>query len=449
MDKLMEKLEILGAAAKFDASCSSSGSGRQGKSGGMGNAHMAGICHTWAADGRCVSLLKVLLSNACIYNCAYCINRCDSDVKRATFAPEELAQITYEFYRRNYIEGLFLSSGVVKSPDYTMELMIKSMRLLREEYRFCGYIHVKVIPSADPALIDAAGLLADRVSVNVELPSSQSLSVLAPRKSAQAIFTPMNYIHRAKDLNLEDRRHYKSAPVFAPAGQTTQMIVGATPDTDLTILRLSTGLYKKYRMKRVYFSAYIPVGTHPSLPGPDTAPPLLREHRLYQADWLMRFYDFDAEELLSESAPQLDDALDPKCAWALRHPEWFPVDVNLADLHMLLRVPGIGNLSAKRILRARRNKKLELTDLRALGVVFKRAQFFVTAKGRFFGRVTPDSPFLRMMLSEHREDGQLSLFDVPGLARIGAQPQHAAARHLPGAPAALPAADISPLTGQL
>jgi putative DNA modification/repair radical SAM protein len=440
MDALLNKLEILGDAAKYDASCSSSGSGRQGKPGGMGNAHMAGICHTWAVDGRCVSLLKVLLSNSCIYNCTYCQNRCDSGVRRATFEPAELAKLTFEFYRRNYIEGLFLSSGVVAGPDRTMELMIKTMRILREEYGFCGYIHVKAIPSADPKLIDEAGLLADRISVNIELPTSRSLALLAPKKSAQGILTPMEYIHRAKTLNLEDRRHFKSAPMFAPAGQTTQMIVGATPDSDLTILRLSKGLYKRYSLKRVYFSAYIPVGVHPSLPGHDTAPPLLREHRLYQADWLMRFYGFDAEELFSGTETRLDDAVDPKCAWALKHPEWFPVEINSADFEMLLRVPGIGNISARRILQARRNRRLELSDLRKLGVVMKRAQFFVTAKGRFCGRVLPDSPFLKTMLAERREDGQISLFDEPLNILPGADIR----RKLPAAGAEPPA--LTPLT---
>lgn len=414
MQKLLEKLEILGEAAKFDASCSSSGSGRQGKKGGLGNAHMSGICHTWSADGRCVSLLKVLLSNSCLFDCAYCVNRCSSDVRRATFTPQELARITVEFYKRNYIEGLFLSSAVLRSPDYTMEQMVETMRILREEYRFYGYIHVKVIPSADPLLIQAAGELADRVSVNVELPSSKSLQLLAPNKTPTSLFRPMDQIRRSQTMYLEDKKKSRaSPPTFAPAGQTTQMIVGATPDTDLTILRLSKGLYRKYRMKRVYFSAYVPVGVHPSLPGPDQEVPLLREHRLYQADWLMRFYQFDPEELVDERSPQLDPELDPKSMWALRHPEFFPVEVNRADYELLLRIPGVGVKSAQRIVAARREKQLNLEDLRRLGVVMKRAQFFLTASGRFGGLVQPDSPHLRQMLVERRTDGQMSLFDPP------------------------------------
>ena len=414
MPDIMEKLTILGAAAKFDASCATSGSGRAGKPGQLGNAHMSGICHTWASDGRCVSLLKVLLSNACIYDCAYCQNRRSSDVARATFKPEELAQLTVSFYRRNFIEGLFLSSGVVRTPDYTMELMHETLRILRQEHRFGGYIHVKVIPGADKRLVDAIGLLADRVSVNVELPSRESLSLLAPQKTPEAIFTPMNLIKRAQTMNLEDRRHYKSAPLFAPAGQATQMIVGATPDTDLTILRLSKSLYEKYRLKRVYFSAYIPVGDNPALPAPGSRVPLLREHRLYQADWLMRFYAFDPDEILSEDTPLLDPELDPKCVWALSHPEYFPVEVNDAPYESLLRVPGLGVISARRIVAARRQARLSLMDLKRLGIVMKRAQFFLTASGRFGGWMQPGNPFLRQALSDGRPNAQLSLFDPAG-----------------------------------
>ncbi len=445
MERLMEKLEILGEAAKFDASCSSSGSGRQGKPGGLGNAHMAGICHTWAADGRCVSLLKVLQSNSCLFDCAYCVNRCSNDVRRATFTPAELARITIEFYKRNYIEGLFLSSAVVRSVDYTMEQMVETMRLLREEYRFGGYIHVKVIPSADPLLVQRAGLLADRVSVNVELPSSASLSLLAPNKRPTDIFRPMNQIRQEQALCLEDGKKYRHTPSFAPAGQTTQLIVGATRDTDLTILRLSKGLYRKYQMKRVYFSAYIPVGIHPSLPGPEREIPLLREHRLYQADWLMRFYHFDPEELVDESAPQLDPELDPKSLWALRHPEYFPVEIMRADYEQLLRIPGVGVKSARRILAARRQKHLHPEDLRRLGVVMKRAQFFLTASGKFCGIVQPGSPHLRQMLAERRTDGQMSLFDRPREPLIPA----ALRRRAPLVQATTPAAALSARTGQL
>ncbi len=415
MEKVMQKLEILGDAAKFDASCSSSGGGRAGKPGQLGNAHMAGICHTWAADGRCVSLLKVLQSNACMYSCAYCRNRCGSDVPRATLAPRELADLTVAFYRRNYIEGLFLSSGVAGSPDDTMERMVETMRILREEYRFGGYIHTKIIPGSSPELVNAAGLLADRISVNIELPTSDSLRLLAPQKAPEKIFAPMNAIRQAQTYNLEDRRRFPHAPLFAPAGQTTQMIVGATPDNDLTILRLSQGLYKKYRMKRVYFSAYIPVGDHQILPPAGTPPPLLREHRLYQADWLMRFYEFDAEELFGETDRMLDTELDPKCAWALHHPEFFPVEVNTASYETLLRVPGLGVISARRIVAARRQGALRPEHLAKMGVVMKRAQYFLTAGGQFAGRMEPGNPYLRQALTEpSAAGGQLNLFAPQG-----------------------------------
>ncbi len=416
-DVLEEKLRILGDAAKYDASCSSSGSGRAGKD-GFGNAHMSGICHTWAADGRCVSLLKVLMSNSCVYNCSYCINRRENNTPRATFTPEELASLTTEFYRRNYIEGLFLSSGIVVSPDYTMELMIETMRLLREVHRFYGYIHIKVIPGSDPDLIYRAGLLADRMSVNIELPSEASLKLLAPNKKRKAILAPMNSIKQSKLQNTEERMLFKSAPMFAPAGQTTQMIVGATPDTDFTILSLSKQLYKRYEMKRVYFSAYMPVGNHPILPGPDQATPLLREHRLYQADWLMRFYQFDADEIVSDDHPNLDVDLDPKCSWALRHPEFYPVEVNTADYELLLRVPGIGVKSARRIIAARRLKKLDPEDIRKMGAVLKRAQYFITAKGKYIGSIPQDSPLIRDVLVERLPMAQMSLFDPPNISAL-------------------------------
>lgn len=419
MNDMMSKLEILGAAARYDASCASSGSGRQGKRGGLGNGHMAGICHSWSEDGRCVSLLKVLLSNACIYNCAYCANRCTADTPRASFTPEEVATLTYEFYRRNYIEGLFLSSGVVTSPDYTMEMMIRTVRLLREKYQFYGYIHVKVIPGADPIQIERLGLLADRVSVNIELPSSKSLALLAPQKKREAILKPMDSIKALKVNNFEERKKFKNTPLFAPAGQSTQMIIGATPETDRDILRLSDGMYKKYRMKRVYFSAYIPVGKHPTLPGPETRAPLLREHRLYQADWLMRFYGFDVREI-TEGAEQLDANLDPKCAWALRHIGQFPAEINTVSYDELLRVPGIGVISAKRIIKARAGRRLEAEDLRKLGVVMKRARFFITCKGRYAGKTSIDDPFLRYYLTEDADHGgQLTLFEDDALPEAG------------------------------
>ena len=429
MQNLEQKLAILGEAARYDASCASSGGGRAGRPGQLGNAYSAGICHTWAADGRCVSLLKVLQSNVCCFDCAYCMNRRSNDVPRATFAPEELADLTVEFYSRNYIEGLFLSSGVLRNPDYTMEQMIRTMRLLREQHRFGGYIHMKVIPGADPALIHEAGLLADRVSCNIEMPSSGSLRLLAPQKPPENIFSPMKAIHREQHLCLEDRRRYKNAPLFAPAGQSTQMIIGATPDSDLTILRLSYGLYRKFRMKRVYFSAYIPLGTHPLLPREGFVPPLLREHRLYQADWLMRFYQFEPGELLSDDAPQLDAELDPKALWAVRHPEFFPVEVNSRSYEDLLRVPGLGVRSAGRIVSARRQTKIRWEHLKKLGVVMKRAQYFVTAAGVYDGRLPLGHPFLRDVLAERRDAQQLSLFDQKELPPGG---RAAAGGGLPG-----------------
>ncbi|MDR1668539.1 MAG: putative DNA modification/repair radical SAM protein [Oscillospiraceae bacterium] len=406
----MEKLNILGDAAKFDASCASSGSGRAGKPGQLGNAFSSGICHTWAADGRCICLLKVLLSNACIYDCQYCQNRRSNDIPRATFQAEELAELTIQFYRRNYIEGLFLSSGVVRNADHTMEQMIRVMRILRETHKFGGYIHVKTIPGADLKLVEAAGLLTDRVSVNIELPSSGSLSLLAPDKKPEMIFTPMRGIESMRRSALEDGKKHASAPLFAPAGQSTQMIVGATGDTDRTILRLSGGLYQKFRLKRVYFSAYIPIGTHPALPPRETAAvPLLREHRLYQSDWLMRFYSFSADEI-TEDGERLDMEVDPKCAWALRHPEFFPVEVNRADREALLRVPGVGMKSADKIIEARRFGPIRAEHLRKLGIVMKRARFFLTAGGKYEGEARHDHPFLRELLTDRYDNGQLSLF---------------------------------------
>lgn len=406
---LYDKLTVLGEAARYDASCSSSGSGRQGKKDGLGNAHMAGICHTWAEDGRCVSLLKVLLSNDCIFDCAYCANRRSADTRRESFTPEELALITAEFYRRNYIEGLFLSSAVVCSPDHTMELMLSVLRLLRGEYGFCGYIHVKVIPGASRELINAVGLLADRVSVNIELPSEAGLKLLAPQKTRERIIAPMDRIKLLKDQNREERLAFRSAPLFAPAGQSTQMIVGATGDSDRRILTLSSALYGRYSMKRVYFSAYVPVGIHPALPGPEVKAPLKREHRLYQADWLMRFYGFSATEI-TEEGENLDLELDPKCAWAVRHPELFPVDVNSAPYEELLRVPGIGVKSARRIISARRSRKLDIDDLRRLGAVTKRAAFFTCFGGKFYGFKRHDPAMLRSRLSDDAmEAAQMTL----------------------------------------
>jgi putative DNA modification/repair radical SAM protein len=377
----MQKLEILTGAARYDAACTSSGVDRKGTAKGLGSTASCGICHSFSSDGRCISLLKVLLSNDCVYDCAYCCNRVSNDVPRATFLPEELAELTINFYRRNYIEGLFLSSGVVKNSDYTMELLIKTLELLRNNYHFGGYIHAKVIPGADPALIERLGCLADRISVNIELPSSGSLSLLAPQKSKQAVLKPMGFIEGRIKQNGGELVKYRSAPKFAPAGMSTQMIVGASPESDYHILHLSEGLYKKYRLKRVFYSAYIPVNEDKRLPAKDVKPPLMREHRLYQADWLLRYYGFEADEILDEKNSSLSLMMDPKCSWAVRHLERFPVEVNRAPYEELLRVPGIGVTSARRILAARRTAKLDFKDLKKLGVVLKRAVYFITAGG--------------------------------------------------------------------
>ena len=382
--ELLQKLTILADAAKYDAACTSSGARRGRKEGmsGCTSSSLVGCCHSFSSDGRCVTLLKVLFSNDCSYECKYCVNRRSNDTPRATFTPRELCELTIGFYRRNYIEGLFLSSAVLGSPDRTTELMIAALRMLREEYRFNGYIHAKAIPGSSRELVTQLGLLADRLSVNIELPSEASLKSLAPNKTKSAILSPMRQIRDQVVENKEALTKYRSAPRFAPAGQSTQLIVGATPETDRHILRLTEGLYRKYQLRRIFYSAYVPVVEHTLLPSRDTKPPLLREHRLYQADWLLRFYGFQADELLDESAPNFDARLDPKCCWALRHPDFFPVEVNRADYEVLLRVPGMGVVSAKRILVARRTGPLHAEDLRKLGVVMKRAQYFLTCSGR-------------------------------------------------------------------
>lgn len=381
--EIMDKLTILADAAKYDAACTSSGLDRQARAGRMGSATMAGCCHTFSADGRCVTLLKVLMTNVCAYDCQYCVNRRSNDVPRTAFTPRELADLTMQFYRRNYIEGLFLSSAVLVSPDYTTERMIEALRLLREEYRFGGYIHAKAIPGADPLLTQRLGMLADRLSVNIELPSEQSLSLLAPDKRKSNILKPMAQIRDGITRSREELALTRHAPRFAPAGQSTQMIIGATPESDRHILMLTQGLYDKYRLKRVFYSAYMPVSTSKLLPAPaDFKPPLLREHRLYQADWLLRFYHFRAEEILDETQPDFDPRVDPKCSWALRHMDRFPVEVSTADYEMLLRVPGIGVTSARRILVARRGGPLSFETLKKIGVVLKRAQYFITCGGR-------------------------------------------------------------------
>lgn len=417
---VLEKLTLLTDAAKYDAACTSSGGNRTSKQGYIGNTSTsaAGCCHSFSADGRCVTLLKVLMTNCCVYDCKYCVNRRSNDTRRTAFTPEELADLTINFYRRNYIEGLFLSSGVLRSADYTMELMIRTLRILRETYRFNGYIHAKAIPGAAPELVEQLGLLADRLSVNIELPSEQGLKTLAPDKTKRAILSPMRQIQTRNAQNREELVKYRHAPRFAPAGQSTQMIIGATPDTDYHILRLTQGLYDRYKLKRVFYSAYIPVVEHALLPSREVKPPLLREHRLYQADWLLRFYGFRAEELLDEDHPDFDPRVDPKCSWALCHPDFFPVEVNTADYEALLRIPGVGVLSARRILSARRVGPLHIEHLRKLGVVMKRAQYFLTASGRMAEglRFTQDSLLRNLIAAEQPllpqpEVEQLSLFE--------------------------------------
>ncbi len=429
---VLEKLTILTDAAKYDAACTSSGSSRTAAPGSLGNATSCGICHSFAADGRCITLLKVLLSNSCVYDCQYCVNRVSRETRRATFTPEELAELTIGFYRRNYIEGLFLSSGVLRSPDYTCEQMIRTLELLRGPYRFGGYIHAKAIPGADPRLIERLGLLADRMSVNIELPTQEGLRRLAPDKSKTSILRPMGYISGRIEENRRDLAVYRHAPRFAPAGQSTQMIIGATPDSDRHIISLAEGLYRKYGLKRVFYSAYMPVTENALLPPPGTKPPLLREHRLYQADWLLRFYGFRADELLDEAHPQLNPLVDPKCGWALRHLDLFPLEVNRAAYEELLRVPGIGVKSARRIVTARRAGPLSFEALRKLGVVLRRAQYFLTCSGRMTPglRVTPESAMRALAEPQglallHEEPEQLSLFrPAPAPAR-GKEGDHA------------------------
>ncbi|WP_411675976.1 putative DNA modification/repair radical SAM protein [Caproicibacter sp.] len=397
---LFDKLKILTDAAKYDVACTSSGVDRSAARGGIGSAEACGICHTFAADGRCVSLLKVLMTNRCAYDCRYCVNRRSHQTPRAEFTPRELADLTISFYRRNYIEGLFLSSGVLKSPDYTCERMIETLRILREEYRFGGYIHAKAIPGADRSLIERLGLLADRMSVNIELPSRQSLSLLAPDKSKASILKPMGEIRDGIRQNKTDLVRYRHTPRFVPAGQSTQMMIGATPDTDYRILNLAQGLYRNYGLKRVFYSAYLPVVENSLLPALGSRPPLLREHRLYQADWLLRFYGFSAEELLDPEHQTFNPYVDPKCNWALNRMEVFPMEVNRAPKELLLRVPGIGVTGVKRILTARRTASLDFADLKKLGVVLKRAQYFITCRGKTVPglKLTRDS-ILRALLS--------------------------------------------------
>ena len=420
---LMEKLTILSDAAKYDAACTSSGVRRKFQPGKIGStsSSIAGCCHSFSADGRCVTLLKVLMTNSCVYDCKYCVNRRSNDTRRAAFTPRELAELTIGFYRRNYIEGLFLSSGVLRNADYTTEQMIRALRILRQEYGFNGYIHAKAIPGTSPELVQQLGLLADRMSVNIELPSQQSLQTLAPDKTREAILRPMGLIRDKVFESKQELVKYKHAPSFAPAGQSTQLIVGATRDTDRHILHLTEALYRKYRLKRVFYSAYVPVVENSLLPALDTKPPLLREHRLYQADWLLRFYGFQASELLDEAHPDFNPQLDPKCSWAVAHLEQFPVEVMRADYETLLRVPGIGPTSARRIVSARRTAHLRFEDLKKLGVVVKRAQYFVLCDGRAApglrfspATIVQQLEALERGLLPSGEMQQLSLFDAVG-----------------------------------
>ena len=414
---VLDKLTILADAAKYDAACTSSGLDRASRPGGLGATMACGCCHSFSADGRCITLLKVLQSNACSYDCTYCVNRRSNDTRRATFTPRELAELTIQFYRRNYIEGLFLSSAVVQSPDHTCELMLETLRILRQEYHFFGYIHAKAIPGASRELLAQLATLADRMSVNIELPSRQSLALLAPDKHKEDILKPMAFLRDGIAQGKQELIRYRHAPRFAPAGQSTQLIVGATPETDLQILRLSTAMYQKYALKRVFYSAYLPVVEHKNLPALATRPPLLREHRLYQADWLLRYYHFQAEELLDEQEPNFNPYLDPKCGWAIRHPEQFPVEVNRAEYETLLRVPGIGVKSARRIVTARRSGRLDFAGLKKLGVVLKRAKYFTLCGGKAFPGIRMEhDAILRALLSDAAletmgQADQLSLFD--------------------------------------
>ncbi len=418
---IMDKLGILTDAAKFDVACTSSGNERKGDGTGMGNTIKAGICHSFSGDGRCISLLKILFTNECIYDCKYCVNRCSNDVPRASFTPDEVCRLTIEFYRRNYIEGLFLSSGILYSPDYTMELLYQTLYKLRREYNFQGYIHVKAIPGANQELVRMTGFLADRMSINLELPTAEGLKKLAPNKHRKNILTPMRLIQNGIAVNKNEVAVYRHAPVFVPAGQSTQMIIGATPENDYQIMSVAQNLYDKFSLKRVFYSAFVQVNEDKDLPALPGGPPLLREHRLYQADWLLRFYGFRADELLDEKRPNFNVLLDPKEDWALRHLEFFPVEINRADYQVLLRVPGIGVKSAQRIVKARRNGNLRFEDLKRIGVVLKRALYFITCSGHMMYKTKIEEDYITRNLLAVKEKlpaeaggmtyRQLSLFD--------------------------------------
>ncbi len=414
---IMDKLNILADAAKYDVSCSSSGSSRRGDGKGIGNTVKAGLCHSFAADGRCISLLKILFTNECIFDCKYCMNRRSNDVPRASFTPDEVCELTMEFYRRNYIEGLFLSSGILYSPDYTMELICQTVYKLRTVYRFQGYVHVKAIPGADPALVRKAGFLADRISVNLELATAESLKKLAPNKHRKNILGPMKQIQNGIIQSRNEVVLYDHAPRFCEAGQSTQMIVGATPESDYQIMAVAESLYQKFSLKRVYYSAFVNVNQDKDLPALPGGPPLLREHRLYQADWLLRFYDFTVDELLTQDRPNFNMMIDPKADWAVRHLELFPVEINRADYHLLLRIPGIGVKSAKRIVSARRFGALTFEDLKKIGVVLKRALYFITCGGRMMYPTKIEENYIVRNLTYQGPDGRKEkrLFAADGM----------------------------------
>lgn len=400
-DNIIKKLEILAESAKYDVSCSSSGTSRSNKNGGIGSAQGWGICHSFTEDGRCVALLKIMLTNFCLYDCAYCINRRSNDIQRTAFSPKELAELTIEFYRRNYIEGLFLSSGIIKNADYTMERMLRVIKDLRTIHHFNGYIHMKAIPGASSELVYQAGLYADRLSVNLEIPTEDNLKRLAPDKNHQNIYQPMRYIQQYLLENKEERRKFRNAPKFAAAGQSTQIIIGATDETDQQILQLTSKLYKRPSMKRVYYSGFIPVNSYDKRLPVVREVPRIRENRLYQADWLLRFYHFDVNEIVNDEHPELDLTMDPKMAWAIRNPHNFPVDVNRANYEQILRVPGIGVKSARLIVTARRHGLLNFESLKRIGVVLKRAQFFIICNEMKSFKLQESSPeYIRLSLQE-------------------------------------------------
>ena len=424
---VMDKLKILADAAKYDVSCSSSGSSRKNDGTGLGNTVAAGLCHSFGADGRCISLLKILFTNECIYDCRYCINRHSNDVPRASFTPDEVCELTMEFYRRNYIEGLFLSSGILYSPSYTMELICETVYKLRTVHRFQGYIHVKAIPGADPLLIQRAGYLADRMSVNLEMATAEGLREMAPNKHRQTILKPMRQIQNSIAENKNELTLYKHAPRFCEAGQSTQMVVGALPESDYQVMSVAESLYDKFSLKRVYYSAFVNVNEDKQLPSASAGPPLLREHRLYQADWLLRFYGFKVDELLTEERPNFNMNIDPKADWAVHHLEVFPVEINRAEYRLLLRIPGIGVKSARRIIAARRFGNLTFEDLKKMGVVLKRALYFITCNGRMMYPTRIEKDYIVRNLTYQNQMGrgeklpflmdgtpyrQMSLFDA-------------------------------------